>query len=275
MHGTERDRLKLDHHRYEIGILAGAFNDLIGKIRWHIEREDLERRIRQSHETTRFESAKRNWLENLGILGHEIRSPLQGLLSIHGPESESRKYLDRISAALPHLQLGLTPEQAAESRVLDVEPLNINEFLAEIANNACAVMADVIFEGFEEQLICNIDPDTFANVLDNVLQNADRHRTSGTSVVIRLSTRENGAVIEVTNLGAPIAPEVIDSMFKFGVSTTLPEKGYGRGIGLWQSQLYIDRMQGTIRAIDLVEEGCVCIEIWLPLAKDSSSNASN
>ncbi len=265
--GTHRDRLPYAEKRNEIGILSSGFNELIGTIRSHVERELRERTAREEAETIRLQIALRNREENLNIIGHEIRSPLQALLSIHKQGSESRKHLDRILAALPHLQIGLTPEQVA-TRDLECEPVNMNEFLEEIVKNVRTVGMDrVTLETTQTVTICHIDPDVFSSVLDNILRNADRHRYPDTTIRIALVEVADNAIIKITNDGQLISADIKEKIFQYGVSTATQENGYGQGIGLWLAQKHVNMMKGDISASNLQSEGSVCFEIRLPLSK--------
>ena len=265
--GTDLERAPFRTYRFEIGVLAQTINDLIERLRTQIAKENAERQFRLATEAARFENERKNWLENLAILGHEIRSPLQSLINKHGPDSDSRPFIDRILVALPNLQLGLTPDQAVDSRDMTLEETDMDALLQEIAENVGTIIENVEFDMQATNVICRVDPDLLAVALDNIIQNANRLRYPNTSIIIGLRTEHQHATITVTNYGPCIEPSVKESLFKYGVTTARPEKGYGKGIGLWQAQRNIHRMQGSINAADLIDESGVCFSIHFPLVQ--------
>jgi signal transduction histidine kinase len=261
--GTDGDLLPYVDRKDEIGILAGALNELIRRIRLHVERELLERTERNLQETIRRDEAVRNREENLNIIGHEIRSPLQALISLHSPGSESRRFLDRILGALPHLQHGLAAEDAISARRLDLESIDLSQLMPEIARNAALVdIPDVVYEGETDPVQCLIDVEAFEDVVDNVLRNANRHRESDTPIFITLRRVEAGVSVQVTNKGYPIPPDIIGKIFDYGFSTAPKANGNISGIGLWVAKQYLAKMRGTITAQN-IPSGEVAFEIVL------------
>jgi signal transduction histidine kinase len=262
--GTDGDLLPYDNRKDEIGILAGALNELIRRIRVHVERELMERTARDAQEAARRAEAVRNREENLNIIGHEIRSPLQALISLHSPGSESRRYLDRILGALPHLQHGLAAEDAISARRLELESVDMTQLMAEIARNVALVdIPDVVYEGETDRAACLIDVEAFEDVVDNILRNANRHREPGTPVFITVRRVEAGISIRVTNKGDPIAPDAIGKIFDYGFSTAPKANGDVSGIGLWVAKRYLAKMRGTI-TVQNIPGGEVAFEIELP-----------
>ena len=263
-HGTDGELLPYERRKDEIGILAGGLNELIRRIRVHVERELLERTAREAQEAARRAEAVRNREENLNIIGHEIRSPLQALISLHSQGSESRRYLDRILGALPHLQHGLAAEDAISARRLELESVDMTELMAEIARNAAIVgIPDVVYEGETECSVCLIDVEAFEDVVDNLLRNANRHRELGTPIFITLRRVESGISIRVTNNGDSIEPDVIGKIFDYGFSTAPKPNGDVSGIGLWVAKRYLAKMRGTI-TVQNIPGGEVTFEILLP-----------
>ena len=264
LHGTDGELLPYEGRKDEIGILAGALNELIRRIRGHVEREMQERTQREAIEALRRAEAVSNREENLNIIGHEIRSPLQALISLHGQGTESRRYLDRILGALPHLQHGLAAEDAISARRLNLESINMTRLMPEIAANAALVgIPDVIYEGESVALTCVIDVEAFEDVMDNLLRNANRHREPETPIFITLRRGEVGVSVRVTNKGDAIAPDVIGKIFNYGFSTAPKANGDASGIGLWVVKRYLAKMRGSI-TVQNVPGGEVAFDILLP-----------
>jgi len=264
LRGTSGELLPYEDNKDEIGILSKAFNELIGRVREHVQREVRESAQREAEEAARREATIRNREENLNIIGHEIRSPLQALVSLHGPGTESRRYLDRMLSALPHLQQGMAAEDAISSRKLYLETIDMATLMQEIAANAELVnIPDVVYEGEDHGVECIIDAEAFEDVIDNILRNADRHRASNTPITITVRRIDEGVSIRVTNTGSHIPSEIIDKIFDYGFSTAPKKNGDGNGVGLWVARRYLAKMRGSISAMNIPDSE-VSFEILLP-----------
>jgi signal transduction histidine kinase len=264
--GADRERLPFETRNDEIGILSRGFNELIDKIREQVVRELADRTAREAAENLRLKAVLQNRDENLKIIGHEIRSPLQALVNLHPSGTDARRYIDRILSALPHLQLGLAAEDAIAAREIELSPVELNEFLSEIARNAGLVnVPDVLFVGALADLVCDVDADALGDVLENIIRNAHRHRLPGTPITITLTKVGTHAVITISNHGNLIDEAVLDRIFDYGFSTVAKKFGDGNGIGLWISRKYVSMMRGSLTVLNIRDEGRVCFEISLPV----------
>lgn len=90
-------------------------------------------------------------------------------------------------------------------------------------------------------------------VLLNLVRNASEATTRrGSPVKIRLEGRTDDVVITVEDEGIGIAPEMLDSLFQFGVST----KGErGNGMGLWAVRKLVTRRGGSVDVDSTVGKG--------------------
>ena len=116
--------------RDELGLLANGLQTLLGRVNEGVLRE----RIRVAQERNTWHA-----------VGHEIMSPLQSLLALHGaPDDPSRRYIGRMQQALHVLYGRASPSEAFAASTLRLEPLDLRVFLGHIAANALhAGIADV------------------------------------------------------------------------------------------------------------------------------------
>jgi K+-sensing histidine kinase KdpD len=190
-------------------------------------------------------------------VGHEIMSPLQSLIALHGePDDASRRYILRMQQAVRVLYGSASPSEAFQSTTLQLATLELGGFLAAVAANAPhAGIADVRYAGPGEGVVVRADEYSLEDVITHVLQNADRHRAAGTPITIALSADETSARVELHNEGEAIAGTLIDKIFEYGVSggddtpldpsdRTAPQ----RGQGLFVAKTYMAKMGGTIAA---------------------------
>ena len=237
----------------ELGVLASNLAELMQRVDESMRRERL-----------RAEREKDQWM----AVGHEIMSPLQSLIALHGaPDDASRRYILRMQQAIRVLYGSASPSEAFESTTLQLATLDLDAFLAEVAANAPhAGIADVRYDGPGEPVVVRADEYPLEDVITHVLQNAQRHRRAGTPVTLRLRADEARATVELHNEGDPIPPELIDRIFEYGVSGGHDGNGEAqapqRGQGLFVAKTYMAKMGGTVTAENAA--GGVTIVLTLP-----------
>lgn len=237
----------------ELGVLAGALSDLLQRVKDDIERERI-----------RTEQEKDMW----HAVGHEIMSPLQSLMVLHGDgESDSARYIHRMQQAVRVLYGSASPSEAFESTILQLDVVNLNEFLHHVAENApCVGIADVRYVGPEEAVSVRANEYSLEDVITHVLRNAERYRDKDSEIVIELFAGES-AVFTITNQGPRIPDAFIDKIFEYGVSDQQDAAANGnRGQGLFVAKTYMAKMGGTISVKNLIDG--VRFEITLPRLRE-------
>jgi len=220
----------------ELGVLASNLAELLQRVDESMQRERL-----------RAEREKDQWM----AVGHEIMSPLQSLIALHGaPDDASRRYILRMQQAIRVLYGSASPSEAFESTTLQLATLDLDAFLAEVAANAPhAGIADVRYAGPGEPVVVRADEYPLEDVITHVLQNAQRHRRTGTAITLRLHADDARATVELHNVGDAIPVELIDKIFEYGVSGADGEAHASqRGQGLFVAKTYMAKMGGTIAA---------------------------
>jgi signal transduction histidine kinase len=261
----------------ELGVLAQGLRDLLARVNADVEREQI--RARQERE---------QW----HAVGHEIVSPLQSLIALHGDDADpASRYLRRMQQAVRVLYGQASPSEAFESTQLTLAPLDLDAFFASVAANAEHVGIEAVrYLSPGSALPVLADEHSLEDVVAHVLRNAERHRRAGTPITIRAevaaAAREVWASIH--NEGAPIPAALLPRIFDYGVSGTWPDAapeitlegsavavddgaagsaaGAGqRGQGLFVARTYMAKMGGRIRARNVADG--VVFELVLPLAE--------
>ncbi len=228
----------------ELGILATGLNDLLRRVKEDVERE----KIRAAQEKDMWHA-----------VGHEIMSPLQSLLALHGSADDpSQRYISRMQQAVRVLYGSASPSEAFESSRLNIAAIDLAGFAANVAANAGIV--EVHYVGSSEALLVRADEFPLEDVFAHVLKNADRHRTPGTPIIIDLTSSDSTATVSIFNSGPAIPDELLERIFEYGVS----EQGASgnRGQGLFVARTYMAKMGGTITAKN-IDDG-VRFELALP-----------
>lgn len=97
-------------------------------------------------------------------------------------------------------------------------------------------------------------------VLLNLVRNACEATTQrGGRVLIRIAGHEQEVSVAVEDEGAGIAPEMLENLFRFGVST----KGErGNGMGLWAVKRLVTRRGGTVSVDSKLGAGSTFTVVW-------------
>ncbi|WP_228894917.1 sensor histidine kinase [Pseudoduganella aquatica] len=219
----------------ELGVLARCLQDLLRRVR-----EDAER------EAIRAEQERDMW----HAVGHEIMSPLQSLMALHGAEgNQSKRYIERMQQAVRILYGSASPSEAFQSSAMQLEDVDLDAFLQSVAANAsCAGIAGVCYDGPGAAVMVRADEHALEDVITHILQNAARHREAGSTIRITLEAGERNAAVGIHNQGMPIAEEMLDKVFEYGVSSQDGGAAGSRGQGLFVAKTYMAKMGGTIAA---------------------------
>lgn len=220
----------------ELGILASGLDDLLHRVNEDVEREKI-----------RTEQEKEMW----HAVGHEIMSPLQSLLALHGDgEDPSHRYISRMQQAVRVLYGSASPSEAFQSSRLNIVAVDLVEFAKNVAANAG--ISDVRYVGGDIPLPVRADEFPLEDVFAHVLKNADRYRTPGSLILIELDSTEVTASIVIRNAGPRIPEDLLGRIFEYGVSSQSSEGTDGhRGQGLFVAKTYMAKMGGTIVASNL------------------------
>lgn len=223
----------------EMGILASCLHDLLRRVQEDVKREEI-----------RAEQEKQMW----HAVGHEIMSPLQSLLALHGSEHDpSWRYIQRMQQAVRVLYGSASPSEAFQSTVLQVEEVDIAAFLQNVAANAPMVgIGRVEYLGSREPVPVRADEYSLEDVVTHVLRNAERFRDPDSVITLALQCSETAATITIHNHGPQIAPDMLEKIFEYGVSDQLESGAHGnRGQGLFVAKTYMAKMGGTISAMNV------------------------
>jgi signal transduction histidine kinase len=241
----------------ELGVLAGGLQDLLQRVNEDVRREHI--RVAQEKDT---------W----HAVGHEIMSPLQSLMVLHGSvDDPAHRYISRMQQAVRVLYGSASPSEAFESTALDVQTLDVNEFLTHIASNAAAAgIQGVTFSPAAQPIMVRADEYSLEDAVSHILRNAQRYRLPGTAIHITLQVQQpdgaaKEALVTIHNQGPSIAPDMLGKIFEYGVSDQADSAAQGqRGQGLFVAKTYMAKMGGTITARN-VESG-VSFELRLQYA---------
>lgn len=156
-----------------------------------------------------------------------------------------------------------------EASEIHTEPQDMKEFLAPVIESFRPVFtkSGITLTAELESVICEIDPDSFRHVIDNLLSNALRYTDNGGKVNVSLCARGNEAVIEVADTGIGIAPEDLPNIFErfWRADESRARVTGGSGVGLAIVKASVEAHGGKISAKSVKGEG-TCFTVTLPIS---------
>lgn len=220
----------------ELGILANTLATLLERVKDGVRREHI-----------RAEQERDMW----HAVGHEIMSPLQSLMVLHGDAQDpSHRYVHRMQQAVRVLYGTASPSEAITSAAVTLDTLDLDEFLRHVADNAAyAGIEQVHYTPAKAPVWVQASEHSLEDVVTHVLRNADRYRPTGSPITITLDDGGAMPVFAIHNLGPAIEDDRLEKIFEYGVSdSATSHPGESRGQGLFVARTYMAKMGGTINA---------------------------
>ena len=245
----------------EIGALQASFNNMA---------DTLEK----------SEERRREFIANIS---HELRTPMttiagfaDGILDGTIPREQEEKYLRKIAdetRRLSRLTRNMLNIAQTRSDAVDItrrSKFDISELLLKtllsFESRATEKQLDVDPQLPEDPMIVFADADSITQVLYNLLDNAVKFSTEGSTITIRLYKRSSKAYVSVSNHGETIPaddlPYIFDRFHKSDRSRSLDKDGVG--LGLYLVKTIIDSHDEDIAVTS--RNGVTTFVFTLPLA---------
>ncbi|RDJ22344.1 GAF domain-containing protein [Bosea caraganae] len=245
-------------HKLNTPATIGMFKLFAELIAFHL---DAHRRISASEVSLASERHTAELREQfIAVLGHDLRNPLASIeagarLAIRtGVNDKARSILElmqksawRMSAlindvldlARGRMGGGLIVERTATEELTPALRQVVEELRS--AHPERSIEADLQVSG---RVRCDIG--RIGQLLSNLLGNALMHGDAATPVRVRAETLPGTFVLEVSNAGPPIPPEVASELFKPFVRASAKPDHAGLGLGLYISSEIAKAHAGTL-----------------------------
>ena len=254
-------RLRQDGSRFWANVVITALRDDNGKLVGFakVTRDLTERKLaeQQKLEDARrvaiSEEANRAKAGFLAAMSHELRTPLNAiagyadllLTGVGGPVSEQhRDYLERIRGSQQHL-LSIINDILNFSRIeagqleYRVEAVSLRAVIAAVVPmvEPQALTKSITIEWHDNvDAVAAADTAKVEQILLNLLSNAVKFTPRGGRIDVDSASRDDRAVLRVTDNGVGIAAEDIPAIFQpfvqVGRSLTSPHEGTGLGLAI-------------------------------------------
>ncbi len=253
--------------------------ELIARINTHLMLRKVQEELRQKNSALENREQQRKRVEQ--ILRHDIKSPLQAIMSI--PEilagdnnltEHQRSLLNMILEAsnqiLEMVNSSLTLYKIENNAYTGkFQPLSLLRELEKVVQaQQVEHRAQQLFLSFEGRSVEPKDydhrvlgePFLLNSLFSNLLKNAVEASTEGGTVSINIVLETTAVVIFISNKGS-VPEEIRESFFDEFVTVG---KTHGTGLGTYSAKLITTTLQGTIELNSAVE-GETTIVVSLPL----------
>ena len=249
----------------EIGELNHAFQRMVTELK------DRGKRLAENHENLKVVNEKlqrtnRNYLDMLGFVSHEMRSPLAvAIMAMYTLESNAEELLPEnqmailreirkkvqyvVDISINYLNLArIERKQLASepSKVPLIEAI-IRPVVANFMEELRSRKMDVVIS-IAEECIVYADPNLLNIIYSNLLSNAIKYGREGGRIVLGSRREGDQYKLNVYNEGIGISPEEKTKLFKrfSRLSRTMFTKDKGTGLGLFITKAAVVLQGGTI-----------------------------
>ena len=275
----------------EIQDLANAFNRMAETL--ELEHQATEHANAElSEKNVALETLNRNYMEMLGFVSHELKSPLSSAVlsaqalagGIGGEMSESQKKMAGILTRNLDYAVGMI------RNYLDLSRIEKGEFATSF--RAIGLRHDVIDPTIEDLKVAveakqmridvemppsvqmTADPQLLRVVFQNLVNNAVKYGREGGHIRIGCRVHDGRAIVNVWNEGVGVPADRVGSLFKkfFRVRDPRLKKEKGTGLGLFITRDIIRRHGGDIR-VESEEGQWINFVFELPLEQEAEAGA--
>ena len=214
------------------------------------ERERRQEAAGDARSNRELRGANRHLHEFLGLLGHELRSPLTAIvyalrvLELQGDDAATREKvrstMERQTQCIGRLVEDMLEVSRIEQGKIQLckQPLDLAQTVARAVET---VRASVEGRGHQLEVILpaepvafDADPRRLEQVLTNLLNNAAKYMEPGGCIWLTAEVQGNDVVLRVRDSGIGIDPDMLPHIFDpfWQVERTLDHAQGGLGIGL-------------------------------------------
>ena len=241
----------------------------------HDERGNIVGASKIARDVTALKAAERDRQRTrdmyLGILGHDLRNPLNTIvaslytLDRQLPE-EARKVVSRMARSTQRMSrmieqlLDFTRARLGEGITLDLSSGDLRDISHAVVEELEAQHPNRIrFEG--KSVPGRFDSDRLAQAVANLVSNALQHGSSGGPVDVRVTSSNGHGRLEVVNRGAPIPEEVRSTIFEPFRRAEGRQDSSGLGLGLFIAREIVRAHGGTIEVESTEDRTAFAIEL--------------
>jgi K+-sensing histidine kinase KdpD len=225
---------------------------------------ELNRKLKDAYEElSNLQKVKDEFMRHIN---HELRTPLQGIHGftliledlIHSPEQ--KEYLHSINHLVNRLvQLSeislLFTEIRADNYKLDLEELNLNEFVLALSTHVELHQRKIILDLAESQISIKSDQKLLTTCVNLIVENAVKFSPDNSLITIKTLKSDNKALLEIQDQGPGFSRKALKNIFETFSADNLQYKTEGFGIGLATAKLILNALSVELKIFNLPGAG--------------------
>lgn len=234
---------------------------------------ELNRKLKDAYEElSNLHKVKDEFMRHIN---HELRTPLQG---IHGftliledllQSPEQKEYLHSINHLVNRLvQLAeislLFTEIRAENYKLNLEELNLNEFILSLSRQFETQQRKIILDLSESQILIKSDHKLLTTCINLIVENAVKFSPERSLITIKTLKSDNKALLEIQDQGPGFSRKALKNIFELFSADNMQYKTEGFGIGLATAKLILNALSAELKIFNLPNAGA-SVQIVFPL----------
>ena len=228
----------------------------------------------------------------LGMLGHDLRNPLQAIsglaeLQMRATTPERQAQLAsqivvsaaRMSRMITDL-VELTRVRLGSGIAINPSPTSMRRICMHVVDEMRAIYPDRVFQMHcDDELVGEWDEARMSQVFSNLLGNAVQHGAYASPITVEVRREESGLAIEVHNEGKAIPQEIIPKIFDSLFQGSLSEKANddystSLGLGLYIARELVLAHGGTVEVRSSDAEGTTFV-VHLPSVRSTQNTRAS
>ncbi|MBA3462535.1 MAG: response regulator [Deltaproteobacteria bacterium] len=214
----------------------------------------------------------------LGIVGHDLRNPLNAIVTGTELIGEHARELPRIQAVVTRIQsssrrmtsivdqlLDVTRARLGDGIPLSIASVTLGPLVQSLVDELAPTYHDAKFVVLADQVRGVWDPERLEQVISNLISNAAQYGDRTKPIQIRVTAEAGTAVVEVSNSikDAPIPAERLATLFEpyRRGATSMSAHRKGLGLGLYIAHEIVRAHQGKLTATSTAEGTVFRVEL--------------
>lgn len=236
---------------------------------------------KNEYDRLKMTQTREEWISGIS---HDLKTPLASVAgysqmleseNYSWSEKETREFAKVISEKSSYMMelledLTLTYRLRSQTLPIVKEEVELNEFIRRAVihfiNNPANNGIEFNYQPYHENISASVDPKWFQRIIDNLIANAIKYNSAGTTVTVSISLIEQHLIIiNIKDDGIGMNSETLDKLFqRYYRGTNTSDTGSGTGLGMAITKQLVQLHNGSIQVKSTPNKGTT-IRIILPI----------
>jgi K+-sensing histidine kinase KdpD len=158
----------------------------------------------------------------------------------------------------------LFTEIRADNYKLNLEEINLNEFILSLSRQIETHQRKIILDISESQILIKSDQKLLTTCVNLIVENAVKFSPELSFITIKTLKSDNKALLEIQDQGPGFSRKALKNIFELFSTDNLQYKTEGFGIGLATAKLILNALSAELKIFNLPVAGA-SVQLVLPL----------